>query len=93
VKGGEGLGNEESSSEETREESRGEEEEVIPAMDYTPGVRPLTPGVSVPCQNRKKIASEVCPVIIRAIRHAGIELGLSLCFLRNERIDERSMMA
>jgi len=48
VKGGEGLGNEESSSEETREESRGEEEEVIPAMDYTPGVRPLTPGVGIP---------------------------------------------
>ena len=43
VKGGETLGNEESSSEET-----GEEEEVIPTMYRTPGVRPLTPGVGIP---------------------------------------------
>lgn len=42
LKGGERLGNEES-SEETSEESG--EEEVIPALNHTPGVRPLTPGV------------------------------------------------
>lgn len=35
-KGGESLGNEESSE---------EEEEVIPALNHTPGVRPLAPGV------------------------------------------------
>ena len=40
LKGGERLGNEES-SEETSEESG--EEEVIPALNHTPGVRPLTP--------------------------------------------------
>ena len=37
AKGGETLGNKESSE---------EEEEVIPAMSDTPGVRPLTPGAS-----------------------------------------------
>jgi hypothetical protein len=36
AKGGESLGNEESSE---------EEEEVIPAQNHTPGVRPLAPGV------------------------------------------------
>jgi hypothetical protein len=36
AKGGESLGNEESSE---------EEEEVIPALNHTPGVRPLAPGV------------------------------------------------
>ncbi len=36
LKGGESLGNEESSE---------EEEEVIPALNHTPGVRPLAPGV------------------------------------------------
>lgn len=36
LKGGESLGNEESSE---------EEEEVIPAQNHTPGVRPLAPGV------------------------------------------------
>ena len=41
VKGGETLGNEEGS------EETGEEEEVIPAMYCTPGVRPLTPGVGI----------------------------------------------
>lgn len=35
-KGGESLGNKESSE---------EEEEVIPAQNHTPGVRPLAPGV------------------------------------------------
>lgn len=42
MKGGESLGNEEG-SEETSEE--GSEEEVSPARIYTPGVRPLAPGV------------------------------------------------
>jgi hypothetical protein len=42
VKGGETLGNEEGSSEETSEE-----EEVIPAKYRAPGVRPLTPGVGI----------------------------------------------
>lgn len=36
AKGGESLGNKESSE---------EEEEVIPALNHTPGVRPLAPGV------------------------------------------------
>lgn len=36
LKGGESLGNEESSE---------EKEEVIPALNHTPGVRPLAPGV------------------------------------------------
>jgi hypothetical protein len=36
LKGGESLGNEESSE---------EEEEVIPVLNHTPGVRPLAPGV------------------------------------------------
>jgi len=40
LKGGEALGNEEGSSKETREE-----EEVIPIVYRTPGVRVLTPGV------------------------------------------------
>jgi hypothetical protein len=39
AKGGETLGNEEGSDE--------EEEEVIPAVNRTPGVRPLTPGVGI----------------------------------------------
>ena len=39
LKGGESLGNEESSE---------EEEEVIPALNHTPGVRPLAPGVVFP---------------------------------------------
>ena len=39
AKGGESLGNEESSE---------EEEEVIPALNHTPGVRPLAPGVVFP---------------------------------------------
>lgn len=39
AKGGESLGNEEGSE---------EEEEVIPALNHTPGVRPLAPGVVFP---------------------------------------------
>ena len=42
MKGGESLGNEEG-SEETSKEDR--EEEVSPTRIYTPGVRPLIPGV------------------------------------------------
>lgn len=43
AKGGESLGNEESSNEESSKE-----EEVIPALNHTPGVRPLAPGVVPP---------------------------------------------
>lgn len=50
MKGGESLGNEEG-SEETSEE--GSEEEVSPARIYTPGVRPLAPGVFLCPKNER----------------------------------------
>jgi len=50
AKGGESLGNEEGSNEESSKE-----EEVIPALNHTPGVRPLAPGVVSPPQDNSPI--------------------------------------
>lgn len=51
AKGGESLGNKESSE---------EEEEVIPALNHTPGVRPLAPGVVFPQRHHShKMFSEM----------------------------------
>jgi hypothetical protein len=70
AKGGESLGNEEGSE---------EEEEVIPAENHMPRVRPLTLGIvlSAAIPPNQSVTAErpslpyelVCPQIIHAFRH------------------------